>query len=140
MKLYRLMYLSEAAPALDWNDFKQIMVKSEENNAKLHITGILLLSDNKFLQVLEGEVKALNGLYEKIIQDERHLNSLLLSYTPIHERHFTEWSMRGINAALLPPEQREFLIKKYGKSGDGVAIPEDPYLAHSLLYDVYDMA
>ncbi|MBD3307536.1 hypothetical protein GF339_13990 [candidate division KSB3 bacterium] len=45
--------------------------------------------------------------------------------------------MRGMNVTLLKTELKDFLIRKYGASGDGVAIPEDPFLAYSLLYDVY---
>ena len=138
MKLYRLIYVSDVAEYIDWADLKDILLKSQENNAKIDVTGLLVMVSGKFLQVLEGPADHLNALYRKILQDSRHKNSRLLSYTPIHERHFSEWSMRGINVAMMKPKLKEFLIKKYGAMSDGgVFVPEDPLLAYSFLYDIY---
>ena len=137
MILYRLIYKSDAAEYIDWTDLKDILLKSQENNAKRDITGILIMSDRKFLQVLEGPADQLNNLYAIILQDSRHKNSQLLSYTAIHERHFSEWAMLGLNISMMKPELKEVLVKKYGASGDGIAIPDDPFQAYSLLYDMY---
>ncbi|MBK8753939.1 MAG: BLUF domain-containing protein [Candidatus Competibacteraceae bacterium] len=52
------------------------------------ITGLLVILDKQFLQVLEGPGSELNTLYEKIIRDSRHKNPKLISYTAIHDRHF----------------------------------------------------
>ncbi len=138
MKLYRLIYASDTADYLDWIDLKEILLKSQENNATLDVTGLLVMASRKFLQVLEGPGEHLNALYRKILQDSRHKNSRLLSYTPIHERHFSEWSMRGMNVAMMKPELKELLIKKYGAAPDGgVIVPEEPFLSYSFLYDIY---
>jgi hypothetical protein len=138
MKLYRLIYISDAADYIEWIDLKDILLQSQKNNAKLDITGLLVVITRKFVQVLEGPEEHLNVLYSKILQDSRHNNSYLLSYTPIDERHFGEWPMQGIDLAMVQPEFKEFLIGKYGQSADGeVAIPEDPEVAYNLLCDVY---
>lgn len=138
MKLYRLIYMSDAAEFIEWTDLKEILLKSQANNAELNITGLLVMLSRKFVQVLEGPRDPLNILYARILQDPRHENSRLLSYKPIHERHFGEWPMQGINLTIMKPEFKKFLIKKYGQSPDGnVAIPEDPLLTYSLLYDIY---
>lgn len=136
MQLYRLIYVSERAEVFDWNDIKEVMLKSSDNNARLEITGLLVLSDRTFLQTLEGPSLELNALYEKIVQDTRHRRPRLLSFTPIAERQFQSWSMRGISLSLAP-ELAAWLIQKYGAAGSGVLIPDDPWLAFSLLYDVY---
>lgn len=138
MKLYRLIYASDVAEYIDWTDLKDILLKSQENNEQLEVTGLLVMASGKFLQVLEGSSDALNALYRKILQDSRHRNSRLLSYTAIHDRHFSEWSMRGINATMMKPELKALLIKKYGSSSDDdVFVPEDPFLSYSFLYDIY---
>ena len=138
MELYRLIYVSDAAEYIDWVDLKEILLKSQENNEKLEVTGLLVMASRKFLQVLEGSADHLNLLYRKILQDSRHQNSRLLSYVPIHNRHFSEWSMRGINAAMIKPELKALLTKKYGASPNGdIVVPEDPLLAYSFLYDIY---
>ncbi|MBD3307535.1 hypothetical protein GF339_13985 [candidate division KSB3 bacterium] len=79
MKLYRLIYMSEVAENIHWDDLKDILITSQKNNTRLGITGLLIMSDNKFLQVLEGPGKPLNTLYAKILHDSRHHDSQLLS-------------------------------------------------------------
>ncbi len=137
-KLYRLIYLSDTADYVDWTDLKDILLRSQENNERLRVTGLLLMASKKFLQVLEGPGDHLNALYDKIIHDPRHKNSRLLSYTPIHERHFSRWPIRGINAGMMKPELKALLIKKYGAAPDGsLNVPDDPFLSYSFLYDIY---
>ena len=137
MNLYRLIYASDKALDMDWSDIKEILAKSETNNARLNITGMLIMLNDRFLQVLEGPAHELNFLYEKIMQDRRHRNPHLLSYTAIHQRHFQAWSMRGVNLARMKPQLAALLVKKYGTMATGLVIPEDPWLAYSLLYDIY---
>ena len=137
MKLHRLIYVSDKREYLGLADLQDILAKSEKNNAELGITGLLVILDKKFFQVLEGPSTALNTLYEKIMRDLRHKNPKLLSYAPIHERHFTEWSMKGINWSNMNEQVTSLLIKKYGASEKSIAIPDDPWLAFSLLYDIY---
>lgn len=137
MSLHRLIYVSERANFFDWADLKEIVAKSAENNARLGITGLLVLSDRYFLQVLEGPTSELSDLYGKILRDARHKNPRLLGYTPIHEQVFQIWSMRGVNLVNANSEFAERLSQKYGAVGRGVQVPNDPWLAFSLLYDVY---
>ncbi len=137
MKLYRLIYSSDKREYLGLVDLQDILAKSEKNNTESGITGLLVILDTKFFQVLEGPAVAMNTLYEKIMRDSRHKNPKLISYNPIHDRQFTEWSMRGVNWARMKTQVTSLLIKKYGESENGVAIPDDPWLAFSLLYDIY---
>jgi hypothetical protein len=138
MKLYRLIYASDVVEYIEWADLKDILLKSQENNERSGITGLLVMASGIFLQVLEGPSDALNALYRKILRDTRHQNSRIVSYTAIHDRHFGDWSMRGVNATMMKPEFKALLIKKYGASSDdGVAVPEDPFLSYSFLYDIY---
>lgn len=140
MELYRLIYVSYSTLGVNWDDLKDILIKSEQNNAELNLSGLLVVSGNIFLQVLEGPERALNALYAKILLDPRHENPTILSYTPIHERHFSEWSMKGVNIALLKTELKSFLVKKYGGDEEALDIPHDPFKAYSLLYDMYHLS
>ena len=137
MKLYRLIYVSDKVKYLELADFKEILVKSEENNSRLGITGLLAILDHKFLQVLEGPGLELNALYEKLMRDARHKNPRLISYEAIHDRHFKTWSMRGVNWSAMNPKITSLLLKKYGESKGTLAISDDPWLTYSLLYDIY---
>lgn len=137
MKLYRLIYSSDQCEHLNFAELKDILLKSEHNNAKQGITGLLVMLDNRFLQVLEGPGIEVNALYQKIARDSRHKNIRLISYTQIHQRHFNEWSMKGIVWSAMKPKLMAWLITKYGESDGTVTIPEDPWMAYSLLYDIY---
>ena len=137
MKLYRLIYVSDQLEYLGLAEFKDILIKSEKNNMRLGITGLLVILTKKFLQVLEGPGTELNSLYERIMRDSRHKNARLISYTPIHDRHFTEWSMKGMNWSRMKPQFTGLLTTKYGEADGCVAVPDDPWLAYSLLYDIY---
>jgi hypothetical protein len=76
-------------------------------NAKLDITGLLLHRQNCFFQVLEGHKSAVQGLYRKIRQDNRHQRCELLFEGDVEKREFTDWRMGfvqldEIDAAQLP--------------------------------------
>ena len=138
MQMYRLIYVSDVANYIDWKDLKDILLKSQDNNAEQDLTGMLVMISRKFLQVLEGPGEHLNDLYAKILRDSRHDNSRILSYLPISERHFSEWAMQGVYLNMMKEDFKAFLLKKYGEAPDGgITIPEDAFLAYSLLYDIY---
>jgi len=137
VKLYRLIYVSDQLEYLGLAEFKDILMKSEKNNTRLGITGLLVILTKKFLQVLEGPSVELNSLYERIMRDSRHKNPRIISYVPIHNRHFMEWSMKGINWSKMKSRVMELLTTKYGEADGCVAVPDDPWQAYSLLYDIY---
>jgi len=72
MALHRLIYLSYARPGIGYSDLRDIMDKSEVNNAKAGVTGMLCFGNNIFLQILEGNRKIVNQTYHRIVQDDRH--------------------------------------------------------------------
>ena len=55
-------------------ELEGLSAKAQEKNKIDEIVGILLLSGNQSIQVLEGPVRYVNKLYRKIIQDKRHEN------------------------------------------------------------------
>jgi len=101
--LVRLLYASRAVPAMDQEELQAILKASKFNNPGLGITGVLCLSDNVFLQVLEGGRSAVNRLYAKILQDARHTDVELLAYEEIQERRFAGWTMGQVSLARLNP-------------------------------------
>ena len=63
-------------------------------NARLNITGLLLLSDaGDIMQVLEGEQATVHTLYAVIAADRRHRSVVKLADGPIPTRAFANWSM-----------------------------------------------
>lgn len=93
MTTHRLVYTSKRKDNCDDFEIQKILAACKQNNTKIAITGILVHSDQKFIQVLEGEKSRIEGLYEKISKDDRHDNVRLRSLKPIQKRTFGEWHM-----------------------------------------------
>ena len=83
MKSCRLIYKSISISKVVSNQtLLDLEHKSSERNAKENITGLLILSGNVFLQVLEGSAQAITGLFGRIVSDKRHRQVELISFDP----------------------------------------------------------
>ena len=100
MKEVRLIYKSSPAESFKGAAIEDILECSRVNNAKHNVTGALYFSRYFFFQVLEGDVATINALYQKILNDPRHSNCLLMDYGTIDKRIFTEWSMGYVSENL----------------------------------------
>ncbi len=78
MNLCRLIYSSYASPDTGYEDLKDIMEKSERNNRRDGLTGVLCYGDSMFLQVLEGNRKIVSKTYHRIATDKRHHTPALI--------------------------------------------------------------
>ncbi len=110
--LVRLLYASRASDTMTAEGLALIMKQSKTNNAKSGVTGVLCLSEGIFLQVLEGGRNAVSHLYNRIANDARHRDVVLLHYQEINERCFAGWSMGEVNMARLNPA----LLLKYSET------------------------
>ena len=54
----QLLYVSNTAYEFGLDDLDNVLAASRRNNAMLGITGLLLFIDGGFLQILEGEERA----------------------------------------------------------------------------------
>ncbi|MEO7057781.1 MAG: BLUF domain-containing protein [Caldimonas sp.] len=122
--LVRLMYASRAAAAVDGDVLAAILKKSKECNPPAGITGVLCFCSNAgvFLQVLEGSRPAVSALYNRIAQDSRHHEVMLLAYEEIGERSFSSWAMgqvnmNRLNPALLLKYSEQAVLDPYAVSG-----------------------
>ncbi len=99
MKLVQLIYYSKSASPLETKNavLKSILRSAEKNNPDLGISGLLLFSNEFFLQALEGPRSQVNDLYFRIQKDPRHSDSQMLLYRDIHQRDFGNWSMGWAN-------------------------------------------
>lgn len=79
-------------------EVRQIGEKSSQNNQKQNITGVLLFLGGIFFQILEGDEYVIDKLYEKILQDPRHVDIVCLKAEyEVNIRLFPNWSMKTIN-------------------------------------------
>ncbi len=90
---YQLVYVSVRAAECKDTEIEKILESCIRNNAKIDVTGVLLYSDKKFIQCLEGDYAQIISLYDKIKEDKRHKNVILISLGSIKERSFPSWQM-----------------------------------------------
>ncbi|NOH61660.1 BLUF domain-containing protein [Vibrio sp. RE88] len=93
MFLVRLVYTSTITKGITESDIQNILDVARKNNSLVDVTGLLLFNRNYFLQCLEGSRAQVNKIYHQILNDPRHENILLLDYSEITEREFSDWSM-----------------------------------------------
>jgi hypothetical protein len=91
--LSQLVYVSNRKENASESEIDNIVDACKRNNPDLGITGVLLYSDKKFLQLVEGENKVIMNLYDKIREDNRHEHCVMLSYIPIKNKTFPSWHM-----------------------------------------------
>jgi hypothetical protein len=115
--LVRLLYASRCkTPGTD--TIETILRQARETNPRLGITGLLCHGGEVFMQVLEGGRDAVNALYRKIAQDERHSDVTLLHYEEISERRFSSWTMGQVPISRI----NQSVLLKYGERAE-----LDPY-------------
>ena len=91
--LIHLLYISHRSQNCTDLEIKNILQSCQKNNPSIGITGVLMYSEKKFLQYVEGDSTNIFQLYEKIKADSRHNNLALISLTTIQERIFPNWNM-----------------------------------------------
>lgn len=91
--MYELIYSSIAHENLKEDDILAILEKSRDFNLKNEITGCLLLHNNEFIQILEGDKIIIKDLIEKIKKDVRHSHLMVLAENEIENRVFDRWNM-----------------------------------------------
>jgi hypothetical protein len=90
--LSQLVYVSDRVSSSE-KDIQDILSACVKNNPSLDITGVLLYSDTKFIQLVEGSYQKIIELYDKIKNDARHERCVMVSLMPIKSRSFPNWTM-----------------------------------------------
>jgi len=111
--IFRITYLSSPVTPFTDADFDDIESKSVEANNARDVTGLLIVNDERILQVLEGREAAVRDLYTKIEADARHTITKLVCEVEDEERMLLTWSMvvRGMNR--MPSDILEQYIQIY---------------------------
>lgn len=89
----RLIYISSATRSLPEQELLDLVSNARENNRSRDVTGMLLLKNHTFLQVLEGESEAVDDVFERIGRDDRATGIVVLVDEPIASRDFPGWFM-----------------------------------------------
>lgn len=100
--LIQIIYISRSAtPAANPANgvdpvVSRILAHSRTNNRKNGLVGVLYFGDGCFFQCLEGEETAVNTLYAKLEQDDRHTDLKIISRKQIAAPTFKDWSMKYV--------------------------------------------
>jgi len=132
-QLNSLIYKSRCKGVANWDLVESILASSTRNNPANGITGVLVVTETHFLQVLEGEFEPLNATFERIARDTRHDKTQLISFTEINERKFGDWVMHGIGLFDLNRELKQSLCLKFGEENGNVRLPSTVHEVMDLL-------
>lgn len=103
MQITRLVYTSQHE-TLDAAAFDSILKSSESNNMRDQVTGVLVVDESNFLQLIEGSREAIAKCFARIMEDKRHHDVQVISCGDVSRRLFQDWSMRMVNVHRIKQE------------------------------------
>jgi hypothetical protein len=143
--VFRLVYRSHSViPAESRRaGLGEIFTTARRNNKALDVTGALMISDDAFVQVLEGDEPAVRGLYATINGDDRHRDVTLLKEETVADRAFGRWAMAkvaddgGSDIRLLSNAAKGVIVALPGADAPATAEQEDllAFMRESLAHD-----
>jgi hypothetical protein len=91
--IFQLCYTSTATGEMQRQNLVDLLKVSRRNNEAAGITGLLLFSANRFIQLLEGDEAAVRKLYARIRKDSRHRDVTIVFEEQVEARECPDWSM-----------------------------------------------
>ena len=107
MSLHRLIYFSRQTFSDPRDiDFEvgRIIRASIANNRLVDVTGLLLVHQDWFVQVLEGNYTHVQTTYGRIATDPRHRDATVITAGPADRREFGDWNMCARSTSDLDAE------------------------------------
>ncbi len=103
--VHELIYRSRSAGPFDRAEIGRILASARRINGANDVTGLLLYSDQSFLQVLEGDEPAVRETFARISDDRRHHDIVVLADGPLVERRHPDWTMgfHHLDGGLVGP-------------------------------------
>jgi hypothetical protein len=98
--VFRLIYRSRSRLGAADRKYQlgEIFSVARSSNKKLGVTGALPITDDEFVQALEGPEPVVRELYTKIGKDKRHEHVELLESGDASGRVFGRWAMAKVAA------------------------------------------
>ena len=91
--LLSLVYTSTATAVLSDDELHEIHTRSQRNNERNGLTGLLLYRQGRFIQALEGAEQPLRERMSIIADDARHTDVRTLIEQRVERRRFPHWAM-----------------------------------------------
>jgi hypothetical protein len=98
--VYRLIYRSRSRLPAETRreDLGELFSQARSNNKRSGLTGALLLTDQCFVQALEGDEATVQRLFRRIAADDRHEAVSVIESGDVPRRVFSRWSMARVSA------------------------------------------
>lgn len=95
MGLRTLLYVSKSLIPQDeaQRQIEKIIETARVRNAALGVTGVLIFTEARFAQVLEGPGEAIDAIMDRLRADPRHEQLTAVRDEPLERRRFPSWSM-----------------------------------------------
>ena len=93
MTTHQLIYTSRKSLKMTHEELLDMLLKAQEANYQLKLSGVLILQKGMFLQLLEGGEKEVKDMFEKIKRDIRHTDVNLVLESDSAERCLPMWAM-----------------------------------------------
>lgn len=124
MSVYNIVYMSDSQLGATTDSalhaVDDILAVARKRNAAADVTGALLFTEGRFVQVLEGERDKVHEIFERICADKRHSNPEILSAQYSDRRRFKEWSMAFVgDDAVLHSKFADAPLASLGKRPTG---------------------
>ncbi|QDA36315.1 BLUF domain-containing protein (plasmid) [Paracoccus liaowanqingii] len=113
MELTKLVYASSHG-GIEEDTLREIMQDSRTWNEQHDITGLLVVGEEDFFQVIEGPRSKVAACFMRIMQDSRHCGIHVLLAGPIANRSCPDWRLHEIPA----PDLTSTMIDRYGVDGE----------------------
>lgn len=113
MELTRLVYASNHG-GIEKATLRGIMQDSRAWNEKHDITGLLVVGEEDFFQLIEGPRSQVAACFMRIMQDLRHCGIQVLLAGPVTDRSCPDWRLHEIPA----PDLTSTMIDRYGVDGE----------------------
>lgn len=94
MGITQLVYVSQRSSGLSDSALERIIAESAEKNRAIDVSGVLLMSGEHIMQLLEGDPAVIDRLFNRITADPRHAHVSCLLRKDVGKRLYPEWGMR----------------------------------------------
>ncbi len=102
IEIDQILYCSLSSKAMDEEALKAFVQNFSSLNKMDHITGLLMYSDQVFLQMIEGPSQAVGDLWSRILRDPRHYGIVqLYHYRELERRTCESWDMQLVSFETL---------------------------------------
>lgn len=91
--MFELLYTSVVPAGFSEQELVDLLEKSRSKNKKHDITGMLIYHNREIMQLLEGNRREVEALFQTIFEDDRHKSVDVFYQGEIEHRSFTDWSM-----------------------------------------------